>query len=158
MDYDQAVTAVANHFRIARSQIKPDAFPGENLVTHTKLPSYFTYEKDGVKLTVYFEGRVPVDKAHPLVVGQIHYEMPWSQQNKAEMAKAALAKYGVQSNAPNDLPMHWCEKPSPNPGMGCDTDQAKLQLSQVKMTLVDPAWQNARIKLVNDSNARKPSF
>ena len=158
MDYDQALTAVANHFGVAKSQIKADPFPGENIVTRTKLPSYFTYEKNGVKLTVHFEGRVPVDKAHPLVAWQIAYEVPWSAQNKEEMAKAALAKYGVQSNAPNNLPMQWCQEPNRNPGIGCGIGQAKLELRQVELNLTDPTWQTARINFVNDSKATKPSF
>jgi hypothetical protein len=159
MDYDQALAAAANHFHVAPGQIKSDPFPGENIVTHTKLPAYFTYEKDGVKLTVHFEGRVPVDKAHPLVAWLIDYELPWTQQNSAEMARAAVAKYGKQSNAPNNLPMQWCANPSPNPGMGCSIgQQATLELSQVSMKLTDPAWQNARIKFVHDSQHTKPNF
>jgi hypothetical protein len=33
-----------------------------------------------------------------------------------------------------------------------------LDLSQVRLKLIDPAWQYARIKFVQDSQARKPSF
>jgi hypothetical protein len=119
MDYDQAIAAAANHFGVPVNQMKADPYPSTNVVTKTQLPKYFSYEKDGVEITVYFEGRVPVDKSHPLVVRMVTYEVPWSQQNAAEMARAALAKYGVQSNAPNTLPMEWCEKPNSNPGMGC---------------------------------------
>lgn len=158
MDYDEALAAVASHFKVAPSQIKPEAFPRENIVTRTKLPSYFTFEKDGVKVAVHFEGRVPVDKAHPLAAWMVIYEVPWSQQNSSAMAEAALQKYGVQSNAPNKLPLQWCANPSPNPGMGCGIGEAKLELSQVRLQLTDPAWQNARIKFVEDSKATKPSF
>lgn len=159
MDYHQALEAVAAHFHVAHSQIRPNPYPGVNPVAHIRLPDYFIYEKDGVKLTVFFEGRVPLDKAHPLVVWRVDYEVPWSQQNSAAMAQAALAKYGAQSNAPNALPMQWCARPSPNPGMGCSGgQQAMLELNQVHMALTDPAWQNARIKFVQDSKATKPSF
>ncbi|RZI59614.1 MAG: hypothetical protein EOP14_04120 [Pseudomonas sp.] len=159
MDYDQAVTAVMQHYKVSKDQIKSDAFPSVNIVTQTKLPSYFSYEKDGVKLTVHFEGRVPASKERPLVVSMVSYELPWSQQNSVAMASAAQEKYGEQSNAPNKLPMQWCEKPSSNTGVGCIAgDQAILEVSQVRMTLTDPAWQKARISFVNDSQKRKPSF
>lgn len=159
MDYDQAVIAVMQHYKASKDQIKPDAFSSVNIVTQTKLPSYFSYEKDGVKLTVHFEGRVPVSKERPLVVSMVFYELPWSQQNSVAMASAAQEKYGEQSNAPNKLPMQWCEKPSSNTGVGCIAgDQAILEVSQVRMTLTDPAWQKARVSFVNDSQKRKPSF
>ncbi|RZI76867.1 MAG: hypothetical protein EOP13_00560 [Pseudomonas sp.] len=159
MDFEQAVAAATQHYKIQRNDIKVDPFPTVNLVTQTKLPTYFTYEKDGVKLTVNFEGRVPLNPSHPLTVSMVSYELPWSQQNSAAMANAARDKYGEHSNAPNNLPMQWCEKPSSNPGMGCARgDQAVLELSQVRMTLTDPAWQKARISFMNDSQKRKPSF
>ncbi|RYF47686.1 MAG: hypothetical protein EOO38_11680 [Cytophagaceae bacterium] len=159
MDYDQAIAAVMQHYKISKDQIKPDRYPGVNIVTQTKLPSYFNYEKDGVKLTVHFEGRVPMSKERPLVVSMVSYELPWSQENSAAMAKAAQEKYGEQSNAPNKLPMQWCEKPSSNPGIGCVAgEQAVLEVSQVRMTMNDPAWQKARISFINESQKRKPSF
>ncbi|WP_369928055.1 hypothetical protein [Xanthomonas sp. NCPPB 2632] len=159
MDFNEARAALIAHFHAASSDIKQDPYPGENPVTHTKLPSYLSYEKDGAKVTVHFEGRVPVDKARPLVVSQIDYELPWSTQNSQAMANAALEKYGVQSNAPNKLPMQWCVNPSRNAGMGCSvTPQAVLTLSQVHMTLTDPAWSDARIQFIEASHASKPSF
>ena len=159
MDFDQAVQAASANFHVARTMMKPEPSPGVNMVTHTRLPSYFTYASGGVKLLVHFEPRVPLDKGHPLVVSQVMYEVPWSQQNKASMAAAAKAKYGISSNAPNDLPYEWCALPSDNPGIGCNAKpQAVLQLSQVQMTLIDPAWQDARIKYLEDKQAVKPSF
>ena len=158
MDYEQAVSALMAHFKISRKQIKPEPSPGVNLVTQTRLPQYVTYENNGVKIAVYFEPRVPVDKTRPQAVSLITYEVPWSSQNSAAMADMASSKYGEQSNFPNKLPMHWCAEPHNNPGMGCPIDGALLELSKVRLKLIDPAWQNARIKFVQDSQARKPSF
>lgn len=159
MDFDQAVQAASANFHVAKTMMKPEPSPSVNVVTHTRLPSYFTYESGGVRLLVHFEPRVPLDKAHILVVSQVSYEVPWSQQNKASMAAAAKAKYGISSNAPNDLPYEWCAMPSDNPGIGCNAKpQAVLKLSQVQMTLIDPAWQNARIRYLEDKQAVKPSF
>ncbi|SDV46819.1 hypothetical protein SAMN05216551_10212 [Chitinasiproducens palmae] len=158
MDYNEALQAAAKHFNVPTGQIKPDPFPGQNIVTGTKLPTYFAYEKDGAKLTVHFEGRVPPDPTRPLVAWLIDYEVPWSKDNADAMAKAAVAKYGKPSNAPNTLPMQWCAQPSANPGIGCANAQAALELSQVHMKLTDQAWQQARIAFVSKRTAVKPAF
>ncbi len=161
MDYDQALHAVIEHFHVTVSQIRPDPLPVENAITHTKLPMNFVYEKDGVRLQVSFVPRVPVDRAHPLAVASVDYVEPYTRQNVAEMTKAAIAKYGIQSNAPTDLPLNWCEKPSDNPGIGCSTDpgsQAILELSQVHMKLTDPAWRNAVDSYLDNMKSTKPNF
>lgn len=159
MDFDQSIAAVIKHFKISRNQISIDRFQTINPVTKTKLPQYFTYENRGEKLSVYFEGRVPLDKARPLVVSMVKYELPFSAQNKEAMAEAATAKYGQQSNFPNKLPMQWCANPSTNVGVGCGNEQqALVELSQVSMTLIDPAWQQARIQVGVDAQKRNPGF
>jgi hypothetical protein len=158
MDFEEARTALARHFGVGPDAIKADPFPGENPVTHTKLPSYLTFEKDGTKITVHFEGRVPVDSARLLAASLVSYETPWSNENAAAMLKAASAKYGIASNAPNTLPMQWCARPSANPGIGCGPDQARLELSQTRLSLGDPAWATARIKFQEDARATKPNL
>lgn len=158
MDLEEARSAIARHFNVMPDGIKADSFPNENPVTHTKLPSYLTFEKDGTKLTVHFEGRVPVDPARPLAASLISYEIPWSTQNSTEMVAAASAKYGMASNAPNTLPMQWCARPSANPGIGCGPDQARLELSQTRLTLGDPAWTAARIEFLDAARATRPRF
>lgn len=132
MDYSEARAAIAAHFHVAPSGIETDPALGVNDVTHTKLPSYLTYEKDGMRFNVSFVGRVPVDKSRPLVVDQIHYEVPWTQQNVQTMAKAALEKYGKPSTVMAGQE-EWCLKPD-NPMSGCDAgDQATLKLNDVQM-------------------------
>ena len=156
MDYDEVSKALAAHFQVALADLKADPFPGENIVTHTKLPSTLSYEKDGTRVTVHFEGRVPVDPARPLVAWMVTYQVPWTPANAEGMAKAALARYGTPSNAPNTLPMHWCARPNANTGIGCPMDDARLDLSQVQLTLTDPAWQQARIRFVQERQAVQP--
>ncbi|WOB71292.1 hypothetical protein [Achromobacter xylosoxidans] len=159
MDYDEAVAAAEKNFGVGKNQIKA-GYPTLNPVTNTKQPQNFSYEKDGVRLVVHFEPRVPVDKQRPLAVSQVRYEMPWTPANKDAMAQAVVQKYGKQSNFPNQLNLEWCQKPSTNPGMGCSTDmtQAVLKYSGVSVQLYDPAWTHARIEFINQSNSRKPSF
>ena len=114
MDYDQVVAALAQHFQASPGDIKPYTM-GENDVTHTKLPAFVVFEKDGTKVAVHFEGRVPVDPAHPLVAWLITYQVPWTPQNIAQMAQAAVAKYGTPSNAPLKPTMQWCGHPGSSP-------------------------------------------
>ena len=127
-------------------------------MTHTKLPAFVVFEKDGTRVAVHFEGRVPVDPAHPLVAWLITYQVPYTPQNVGQMAQAAVAKYGTQSNAPNKLPMYWCGHPSSSVGIGCDANEPRLELSQVDMKLTDPAWQAARIKFVQEHQAVRPNL
>lgn len=159
MDFNEARAAAAKNFKVPESQIEVGT-PYLNPVTNTKLTNTLSYKKNGVTFLVHFEGRVPVDAKRPLVVSQISYELPWTPDNKNAMAKAVVEKYGKQSNFPNDLNLEWCEKPSSNPGMGCSTDmtQAVLNYSGVSIKMVDPAWINARIKFVEQSQTTKPSF
>lgn len=159
MDFDEALAAAAQNFKVGKNAIRI-GYATNNPVTNTKMPMNFSYEKDGVNFIVHFEPRVPVDPKRPLVVSQIRYELPWTPANKDAMGKAALEKYGRQSNYPNDLNMEWCQKPSSNPGMGCSTDmtQAVLKYSGVSIQMYDPAWTNARIQYVERSQSRKPSF
>ncbi len=159
MDFDEALAAAAKNFHVGKKDIRI-GYATNNPVTNTKMPMNFSYEKEGVNFIVHFEPRVPVDKQRPLVVSQIRYELPWTPANKDAMGKAALEKYGRQSNYPNDLNMEWCAKPSSNPGMGCSTDmtQAVLKYSGVSIHMYDPAWTKARIEFVERSQSRKPSF
>lgn len=163
MDWNEALAAAAKHFQASPSDFKPENYPNKDsyvaLITGVNHPRYFSYKKDGVEFIVHFVARVPVDKARPLAVYQIKYEIPYSQANSAEMKKAALAKYGEQSNAPNDLPMEWCAKPSPNTGIGCGIDNdAVLELSQVGMELIDMSWHHEQQKFIDGMKTTKPNF
>lgn len=159
MDYDQTIKAITEHFHIPVSALDVDKFPGVNVVTGDKQPQYVSYEKDGIKLSVHFEGRVPLDPQHPLAVSLITYELPWSTDNKNAMAKAAGEKYGPQSNA-TYTPRVWCNNPGKMATMACSNDmsQAVLKLSNTKLELSDPAWSQARIKLMDSKQARTPGF
>ncbi|NKG32014.1 hypothetical protein FVB43_18455 [Erwinia rhapontici] len=159
MDYDESVKAITEHFHVPASSLNVDKHPGINAVTGNKQPQYVAYEKDGVKLLVHFEGRVPADAKRALVVSQVSYEMPYSTENKNAMARAAVEKYGAQSNAPY-TPMVWCNSPGKMATMACgpDLEQPVLKLSGTSLQMNDPSWTNARIKLMDSKQARKPGF
>ena len=160
MDWDEALAAAAKHFNVPPSAIYVDKHPNENIITGQRLPVFFNYDKDGIKFSVSFLARVPHDKARPMVVSQINYELPWSQENAVAMKEAAVAKYGTPSNAPHDkTSSQWCAKADLRRGSSaCDHGQAVLKLFNTQMELVDPAWKEAEIKFRRDSQTRKPSF
>lgn len=160
MDYDEAVKAITTHFNVPASALQVDKYPQDNPVTGNKQPKFVGYEKEGVKLQVNFEGRVPVDAKHPLAVSMITYELPWSTANKEAMEKAAVEKYGPASNAPYSTPMVWCNAPGKQAGMACPSgmDQAVLKLFNTSLELSDPAWTKARIKFMDSKQTRTPGF
>ncbi|MDF7757980.1 hypothetical protein PU683_00355 [Kosakonia cowanii] len=160
MDYDEVVKAITTHFNVPASALQVDKYPQDNLVTGNKQPKFVGYEKEGVKLQVYFEGRVPVDAKHPLAASMITYELPWSTVNKEAMEKAAVEKYGPASNAPYSTPMVWCKEPGKQAGMACSstTQQAVLKLSNTSLELDDPVWREARIKFMDSKQTRTPGF
>lgn len=159
MDYDETVKAITEHFHVPASALEVDKYPGMNIVTGNKQPQYVAYEKEGVKLLVHFEGRVPADPKHALVVSQVSYELPYSTENKNAMGKAASEKYGVPSNAPY-TPMVWCRAPGKMATMACppDLEQPVLTLSGTTLEMKDPSWSAARIKLMDSKQARTPGF
>jgi len=181
MDFDQARAAAAKYLKVAPSEIKP-YFHKENLtnfdtqmvrdietITGARRYSGLSYEKDKAKLNVEFEPRVPVDKARPLVVALVTYEIPDTAENAAAMKEAALAKYGepsVDVSGPSRMNMYWCAKPSGR-FLQCnirpeERDEAVLKIQGVSMRLYDPIWDKARqqfLQDLRDSKAKtKPKF
>lgn len=159
MSIDQAKSALATHFGVPASQLKTDPYPNKHPVTGTKVPSYITYEKSNEKVLVHFEPRFSDDSSNIAAVSQILYELPWTKENEQAIAKAAITKYGSPSNGENGVTLQWCEKPSTNPGMGCNIgNQATLSVSGTKVQIVDPFWAEARIEQMNKSKSTTPGF
>lgn len=159
MNYDQALAAAAAHFKVERNQIKPGPAM-ENVVTGTKLPKWFSYEENGKKLSVHFEGRVPPEKKHPLVVSQVIYEMPWTKQNEDAMLKSAIEKYGPPTREMLGGPPRWCEKFDPeNLGLGCSgVEQPFLELAGTKLFLVDQKRIQDVMRFRDAKNSKTPNF
>lgn len=109
-------------------------------------------------LSVNFATRIPLNPDNPLVVDTITYQLSWSPKNEAEMAKAAIAKYGLQSNAPAADPMQWCSEPQPASTEVCPVVGRHLLLSGTKLQLVDFTFGKAELELINGSKTVKPTF
>jgi len=160
MDYDQALAAVAQHFRVARSEIKPYSWLSENSITGTKFPGGFAYEKGGVRLHVRFVPRIPLDKVRPLVVHRVFYGIPDTQENRAAMRNAAVAKYGTPSSDVFEA-IEWCT--DHNLVMKtCHPYQAILRITGISMELHDPelerVWEEAEKKYLDSLKVTKPNF
>ncbi|MCL2590855.1 MAG: hypothetical protein FWD67_08270 [Betaproteobacteria bacterium] len=164
MDYDQAQAAAAKHLKAALSEFKPgfgnftssvsDSDRRIKAVTGAKHPSFFTYDKNKVKLTIDFEPRVPFNKAHPLTVVKVTYEIPRSEENNAAMEKAALAKYGEPTSAMGKI-FKWCAKPNKLTRECVMSEGQVLELFAGKMTLIDMTLEMAVKQHVSALEAEK---
>jgi hypothetical protein len=152
MDYNEARAALAAHFKVPVSEVKPGPMNLKNPATEA---AWIIYEKDGVRVQAGFVTRVPIDKNRPLVIWHIDYSIPWTKQNEEALRKAAIEKYGETSNGES-----WCGKPNPNPGMGCFTgaEQATLKVGSTGLNLIDPAWRIAYDQYRDSLKAVKPSL
>lgn len=159
MSVEEARAAMQKNFGVSADKItasRSESYQVATLITGSKQIMYLVYENNGTRMQVTFEPRVPYDKSNPMAASLISYEIPWTKDNENAMKEAALKKYGPVS-ASGMYPL-WCDKPLPGSGMGCKPDSAKLEAASTKLNMIDPAWQNARIKYMDQQNATKPQI
>lgn len=159
MSVEEARAAMQKNFAVSADKIRASKsadYQAPTLITGTEQVMYLVYENKGTRMQVTFEPRVPYDKSNPMAAALITYEVPWTSDNQNAMKEAALAKYGQVSTG-GVYPI-WCDKPLPSSGMGCEPDSASLEVASTSLKLIDPAWQNARMKFVDQKNATKPQF
>ncbi|WP_101505124.1 hypothetical protein [Erwinia sp. B116] len=159
MSVEEARSAMQKNFGVSADKIVASDsmdYQTPTVITGSKQVMYLVYENDGTRMQVSFQPRVPYNKINPMAADLISYEIPWTNENQEAMKKAALAKYGPVSIS-SMYPL-WCEKPIPGTGMGCESGSAQLEQSSTKITLTDPAWQNAVIKYMDEKKTTKPQF
>ena len=159
MSVEEARAAMQKNFSVSADKIsasKSETYQVATKVTGSQQVMYLVYENKGTRMQVTFEPRIPYNKTNPMAAALITYEIPWTSENETSMKDAALAKYGQVSTS--DMYPLWCEKPIPGSGMGCETDSASLKVASTTLTLIDPAWQNARMNFMDQQNATKPQF
>lgn len=156
---NEAVTAAAARLGIDKRAIQFDKFPTLNSITGTKEPLYFIAKSGLATLSVHFVPRVPVDKARPMAVSLIIYEIPWTPDNVKSMKATALQKYGQTSNGIVGVTYQWCARPNKNIGMGCSEFQgAMLSLSGTRLELSDPSLKLAVIDFMRKRQNAAPGF
>lgn len=159
MTPEAAKAAVQAQLDVDGAAIKDEQWPAPDPVTGEKVPAMFSVDSGAHKLKVYHAANVAGDAPQTRAVYLIVYELPYSADNAAAMAAAAQEKYGLHSNAPNDLPMQWCQTPNQNTGMGCDRlDEARLQLSQTTIRLEDPRYREALNQYRSARQSAAPKF
>ena len=53
-------------------------------------------------------------------------------------------------------PFQWCARPNAITGVGCPVADSKFDVSPLQLTQTDPAWQQARIRLIQGQQAVQP--
>lgn len=161
MSTAKAVATVIDRFKVKSAEIKFETDPRGNQVTRTKLPSYFSVEKEREKLTIYLSPQIPHDPSEPMRVSRVIYELAWTPDNATAMKTSATAKFGIPSNGQMAATSEWCEAPDANPGYGCSKYPGQnpvLTLSGTRLELSDPRYQQAYIDFVNKASSTRPSF
>lgn len=159
MSVEEARTAMQKNFGVSADKIRASKSMKSQYATiiyGSPQTQYLVYENNGTRMQVSFEPRIPLDKTNPMVASLITYEIPWTKENETAMKEAAIAKYGPISSG-GDNPV-WCDKPLPTSGMGCESDSAILSVGSTTLRMLDPAWQNATIKYMDQQKTTKPQF
>lgn len=155
----EAIAAASSTLHIDKRAIEFDKFPMWNQVAQSKEPGYFIAKNGLDKLTVRFSPRVPIDKANPMVVNLISYELPWTPENIKSMQVAAIQKYGPTSYGIGGASYRWCARPSKNIAKGCNEFMGpKLSLSGSILELADPSFQQAFHNFRNESQNDMPGY
>lgn len=159
MTPEDAKAALKATFNVDDAAITDSKYNQADPVTGEKVPDSFTLKTGNHNIIVNHVTNLRDGKQPARAVWAIRYEMPYSGENKTAMREAALAKYGENSNAPNDLPMHWCEHPHENTGIGCDRlDEPSLELSQTRIQFTDPRYRQAIIDWQNQQKNDTPKL
>lgn len=139
--------------------IVDEKFAGQDPVTGQKTPSNFSIKSGNHSVLVFHATNLLANKPNERAVYLIKYEMPYTQENVEAIKTAALDKYGVNSNAPNDLPMHWCQHPNENTGIGCDKLlEPSLKIAQNTIELHDPRYREAITRWMDSKKNDTPKL
>jgi hypothetical protein len=155
MNYEEARQAVAKHFQIAVSELKPHVdFTGQTKyvlhpLTKAKLsPEYFVYKRNNVSLSVYFMFRVPEDKARPVTVERVSYLVPADRETVNKLRDSAIKKYGN----PTISEGKWC-MPSKKYKYACEGNM--LWQLHNSLMLIDKEGGEAVSKFIAEKERKK---
>lgn len=157
MSYHQAVEVFAQRYGQTWEQVDAGVTKSQNKALGTLQAQWIAMTDGTETLSVNFATRMPPNPDNPLVVDTITYQLVWSPKNAANMAKAAHAKYGLQSNAPATDPMQWCSEPQPNGTEICPVVGRHLLLSGTKLQLVDFTFGKAELEFLDAAKTVKPT-
>lgn len=151
MSWDEATAAVKEKMQLTDKDIKPEPYPDKDEKTGEKIPSYFTFKHSSGpsdEVTVHFLPDYLHGQPEKRVVSSVFFKKnKRSQEDVAEMFKAAEEKYGIppvdkETNGRSRAVFSiWC-------GDGCDIDRdpTLLLVSStilITLNLNDPRYENA---------------
>lgn len=158
MSYKEAVEVFAQRYGQTWEKVDAEVTKSENTLLGTDQAQWIAMTNGSETLSVNFATRIPLNPDNPLVVDTITYQLPWSPRNEADLAKANIAQYGRQSNAPATDPMQWCPEPQIESEEICPVVGRHLLLSGTKLQLVDFTFGKAELEFIDTSQTSKPTF
>ncbi len=146
MNWNEAVGALTNQLNIKESDLRMDKNLREDIVLKKKIPKYFVFDNDDLRIQVSFVAAVPIDNDHPLRANLIAYESNRINDNMMKMRDIAFEKYGIPTNGIREADhvstkYSWCKYDETIKFNTCfNAIGAKLELTTPKLTLTDPTY------------------
>ena len=146
MSWHQAMTALTTQLNIKETDLRLDQYPNEDIVLQQKIPKYFVYEKDGIRVQVSFVAAIPVDQTNPLRANLIFYEANRTDENMQNMRSKSIEKYGIPTNGIRDndhvsTKYSWCRFDESIKFNTCSNAiGAKLELTAPKLSMSDGSY------------------
>ena len=144
MNQSEAVTALTQKLGVDAANLTFDPYPQKDIILQAKVPKYFVYEAENIRIQVNMVPAIPVDAVNPLRVNHVIYETKRTDANMQKMRDMAFQKYGVPSNGirPNDhvtMKYSWCQHDQSIQFNHCfNAKGPKLELTAPKLNLHDP--------------------
>lgn len=158
MGYQETIETIAAHFGMTVEAVDAKAPKLRNQFLDQRLAQWLSITQGPETITVNFATRIPLDPDNPLVVDVITYELPWTPENEASMAQAALEKYGQNSNAPETYGRQWCANPAPNTMEVCPMSEARLTLLSTELQMLDNSYDRAVQNFASQPQTVQPKF
>lgn len=158
MGYQETIETIAGHFGMTVEAVDAKAGKLDNQLLDQKLAQWLSITQGPETISVNFATRIPLDPNNPLVVDVVTYKLPWTPENEASMAQAALEKYGQNSNAPETYARQWCSNPAPNTMDVCPLSEARLTLVSTELQMTDNAYDRAVQDFLNEPKTVQPKF
>ncbi len=146
MNWNQALTALTSQLNIKESDLLMDKYLREDIVLKKKVPKYFVFENDDLRVQVSFVAAVPIDEINPLRANLISYETNRTNDNMMKMRDKAFEKYGTPTNGIRETDhvstkYSWCRYDESIKFNTCfKAIGAKLEVTAPKITLTDPTY------------------
>ena len=154
MSKTDVINSISTKYKVDKSKLNFNNF-GDFEILNVEISSTS-------RVVIHLNLKIPADKPGQLIVTEVAYDMPYTQDNKKLMNAAAFEKYGEPTGKESGIFTKWCSKPDPR-GDGClylkgDPQGPELGLSGTKLTLSDPTYIKTRQDHLDKLRSSKPAF